>query len=353
MFLDQLFDSLNVNSKVAPTTKPLKGGVTEFSMHEDYWRMAVKVIKSMKFLNKEKKSFVKVPTLKNLVHTLEGFIYLKKFLVTKFNFKYILTRFFNQDPLENFCSYLRSHGVRNVSPGPTHFTSSFKTLLVNNFMTYHSPFSNCEGQASKTLTNLKSFLTDNGDKVGSSTLCEPIPNIDCSIIPLAKMPKLARCSITYYAGYVAKKISKIIVKHNCDICTGNLIAWGNNRDTDFIEAREYKPDLLIRPGGFLTFIVSRAVPYLNYLIPRLCQKTQLPILLKHLLVKKIDFKPINCKKHQLANHIISLLIRCAVYFWCKKVNKICRGLDLKFMRYVKKCTNINSIDPIKLKCLKK
>ncbi|KAJ8915290.1 hypothetical protein NQ315_014798, partial [Exocentrus adspersus] len=121
LFLDKLFDSLNANSKTGPTTKLLKGGVTENSPHESFWRMAIETIQTMKFYSVQKQSLVTVPSLKNLIHTLKGFIYLKHVLLNKYNFKFILTRFFNQDPLENFFSYIRSHGVRNVSPGPTHF----------------------------------------------------------------------------------------------------------------------------------------------------------------------------------------------------------------------------------------
>lgn len=107
--------------------------------------------------------------------------------------KYVLTRSFNQDPLENFFSYIRSHGVRNVSPGAKQFSSSFKTLIVNNFMAYHSPFSNCEkDECDFLLQNMKTFFSrasDNGTP--DRTIPMAIPQIDIPHFdPLFKRNKI-------------------------------------------------------------------------------------------------------------------------------------------------------------------
>ncbi|KAJ8910365.1 hypothetical protein NQ315_007476, partial [Exocentrus adspersus] len=250
----------------------------------------------MRFFSLEKNCFVTVPSVKNLIHTVEGFIYLKSILLSKFKLKFILTRFFNQDPLENFFSYIRSHNARNVSPGVSHFISSFKSLLITNFMAYHSRFSNCEKDESSQLLS-----------------------------------------------FVAKKVDNILKK----------VQMQNFSDTDFIEAREYTRNLLKRPGGFVTFLVSEAVPRLYFLIPRLAHKRKISLILKQILFKIINFDPINCRNHNLKNTLCDFLIKCALHFWCEKVNKIARGQDSKFAKYYKNCVNKNNIDPVKVRALKK
>ncbi|KAJ8912351.1 hypothetical protein NQ315_014718, partial [Exocentrus adspersus] len=196
LFLYALFDSLNSNSKVAPSTKPLKEGITENSEHENYWKMAVRVVQTMKFYSVETQRFVTVPSLKNLLHTLKAFIYLKHVLLSKFKFKFILSRFLNQDPLEHFFSYIRSHGVRNVPPGSTQFISSFKTLLINNFVSRHSPYSNCEEDFSgKLLTNMKSLLL-NDIRVQETSLQQHLPQNMPQFVPLHKKTNIGKCTTT-------------------------------------------------------------------------------------------------------------------------------------------------------------
>jgi hypothetical protein len=158
LFIDKLFDSLNGNSKIAPSHKPMKGAVTKTSGHEQFWQESIGIIKKMKFWNRSKKKFVRPPSLLNLIKTLRAFIYLKKLLLKKI--KFIPPRALTQDCLEKFFGSVRAHGARNTSPDVFHFITSFKSLLLNNFMTSHSPSSNCEDDYSAgALDNLRCFIT--------------------------------------------------------------------------------------------------------------------------------------------------------------------------------------------------
>ncbi|KAJ3659137.1 hypothetical protein Zmor_010842 [Zophobas morio] len=95
LFMDMLFDSLNGNAKQAPVSKPFKGGVSTDSGHKKWWEESVKVIKTMRFWNSKKGIYVKVPWTKNLVKTIEGFLYLRTRLLTRV--KYFLPRALNQE----------------------------------------------------------------------------------------------------------------------------------------------------------------------------------------------------------------------------------------------------------------
>jgi hypothetical protein len=125
LFMDELFDSLNGNTKLAPQGKPLKGGMSQNSEHEAFWRSAIIVLNTVCYYNSNKKKFITIPSIVNLIKTLQGFIHLKLKLIGRV--QYILPRAVNQDCLENFFSSIRGHGRHNRSPDVATFTASFKT----------------------------------------------------------------------------------------------------------------------------------------------------------------------------------------------------------------------------------
>lgn len=65
--------------------------------------------------------------------------------------KSLLPRHVNQDPLECFFGATRSVSSSNSSCSA--FASAYKTLLLNNFMSSHSPSSNCEDIVEASLTS--------------------------------------------------------------------------------------------------------------------------------------------------------------------------------------------------------
>jgi len=56
--------------------------------------------------------------------------------------KSILTRHINQDPVENLFGAVRSFDCDN--PTCNSFISAYKTLLLNNLISFQSPGANCE-----------------------------------------------------------------------------------------------------------------------------------------------------------------------------------------------------------------
>lgn len=51
---------------------------------------------------------------------------------------------FNQDSLENIFGAMRALGYRNNNPTCASFSSSYRTLILNNQMSAHSPGNNYE-----------------------------------------------------------------------------------------------------------------------------------------------------------------------------------------------------------------
>lgn len=72
---------------------------------------------------------------------------------------FLLLRNINQDSLKCFFESIRSYGSRNNMPNWYHFSTSFKTSLLNNFSSLKS-LGNCELDDSIGASdNLKQFLS--------------------------------------------------------------------------------------------------------------------------------------------------------------------------------------------------
>lgn len=351
LFLDKLFDSLNSSRKTGPPGKPLKAGVAANSEHITYWYEAIKVLESMKYYCPRTKKFMVVPSIKNLIFTIKGYIYLCSKIFEIYKNKFLVLRVFQQDALENFFGCIRNYAGRETSPSGSHFISCFKSLVVNNFMSSHSPGSNCqEDESEGALSNLQGFLCGEieGIRSFSNTLEETyLPQH----VTADKKRKIARCTITYIAGFIAKKV---LNKISCANCRSNLIKRHSDNDTDFIEAREYDKSKLIRPGSYFYFLTSQCLSRLFYLIPRLCHYVQIARLLERILEKQLSFQLVNCVEHSATSEILlKTVIRCCIFFWCKRINLISKGKDEKFVRFLKRIPDKNLVDPVKLLAYKK
>lgn len=129
-FFDKISDSLNGsyrNAKNRPG-KYLLGAVTKKSKHKQLWQEAKYVLKTIKFINKNNTKSGTVPSVTNLLQTIENVEYLVDILIQKYDMKFLWMRHFNQDPLENFFGCLRSHGYRNVSPTCAGFEAAFISI---------------------------------------------------------------------------------------------------------------------------------------------------------------------------------------------------------------------------------
>lgn len=318
-----------------------------------FWADAIVILKKMKYFSHRKNSFVTVPSLVNLIRTIEGFVYICKYLLYTQNFNYILTRAFNQDALENFFGAIRSHGVRHVSPDASHFETSFKALVINNFMTSHSPNANCMKDFSVgALNNLKQFLEKISDQSEDINTGEPSQISLPADVQLHKRTKIAACVYVYIAGYLVKCLKK---KIKCKDCMDNLLYFNEQvRDVDFIEARRYEEtSRLIKAGSFLNHLVQQSFAHLFFLIPRVCHIDRIGARLETILENQINFAPINCHIHNSGKIVRNLIVKCSLFFWCKRVNKILKGNDSKFTNFIKRHPDGRNIDPIKVIAYKK
>lgn len=126
----------------------------------------------------------------------------------------ILLRNFNQDSIENFFGAMKALGYRNNNPTCSSFASSYKTLLLNNLMSAHSPGSNCEEDSGEgCLTSYKSLFSVYNDvdtlEPEHDSVVERISDglEKISVCNSELLNDLGNLTKNYIAGYVVKKLN--------------------------------------------------------------------------------------------------------------------------------------------------
>lgn len=323
LFFDKLFDSMNGSTLQPEHGKLLRCAVSKSSAHLPFWREGIKVLKTVKFLKQGGKEYVP-PSIKNWISTIQGFIYIWQKL-SREQFEFLCPRNLNQDPVENFFGCIRSHGFRNVNPTCEAFINSFKSLLVNNFVSSHSPGANCEEDMHEgALNNLKCFLypsTAVSDK-NEENMAVPIEITKTFVFEENNFTQIQ--SHSYIAGYMAKSIFKLIGV--CKSCRNDLVSDVSEVHHQLIYSRAYGPKALLRPHTNFTEIFSKCNQVLHHYLPIICHEKDLSLKLSEKINKYVSFN-FSCKKHNIKNIFIQKFVHFYIYCWIKNVNKILKGDD--------------------------
>ena len=135
---------------------------SEESYHGEFFKNARRQLKSMRFVHPETRKPIKtdIPSLPNLICTLQGFKLLWRKLQS-LGFQSFNTRNINQDTVENFFGQVKAHDFRSNKPSCYQFEAIFKSLLVTNLTSKHSPGFNCEEDSGEfILSECNSLLSD-------------------------------------------------------------------------------------------------------------------------------------------------------------------------------------------------
>lgn len=239
--IDQLFDSLDSSTMHIPNGKIYKGCVKRASPHHELWENSLKTFKSMKFILKKRTKTNKIelvesvtPAIKKFIKTIQGMQVIWRILSQKYLFDSLLTRHFNQDPLENFFGNIRSYGVRNIAPNCLAFEGAYKSLLLNNFSSPHSIQANCEKDNYKCLQNLNFFLKE-------KLIVTNIPEEDVAYFSEDVLVPHIESDIgqrNYVCGWVLTKCLKKVIK-GCATCKKDLLSNEARKSNELIRAKEY------------------------------------------------------------------------------------------------------------------
>lgn len=320
LFMDKVFDSTNGSDLLPKSGKLLRTAVSNTTPHVQFWKEAIKVFESMSCSRPNRRHYVP-PTFKNWVHTLKGFSYLWQ-KVQNVGFKFLCTRNFNQDPLENFFGALRSHGSRNVNPDCHSFRNSFKALIINNYVSAHSPVANCEADELLGLSTLHNFFSTKEINTWEQSVEIPMETLELTACETSS-------KLTYIAGYIAKKVLKSI--HVCKVCRADLVGHKDQLSEDeksFIEARKYAPNALLYPNSMFNNLFHVCIRVLATILPKVCYIANLKLVLQYYLVTYTDFSnTFNCNVHNMLTLFLNNICKFHVNIWCKNINRILKGKD--------------------------
>lgn len=245
------------------------------------------------------------------------------------HFRYVCLKPFNQDALENLFGNIRSHGFRNVNPQCNDFKNSLKSLIINNFSSYHSVGYNCKEDYSVAVDNLTQYIS-NSTSVDTSSLSEPLPMTVTfpEYLLNRKSPLLQRNIRTYIAGFIIRKILK--TSSDCQTCKAIFLS-NPDKDNQLISVRDYAQSLIIQ-NSYFTLLLNQAFTILKYVLQRTCHLERISNILKNYLYLHLDLNPINCPIHNTSTFFMDYVVRFFIFNWTKTINKIIRGTDSRLFK---------------------
>jgi len=239
--------------------------------------------------------------------------------------KSLLPRHLNQDSLECFFGSVKS--VCCSKPTCSLFISAYKTLLLNNLVSSHSPGANCEEFNEDSLMsykNLFSFEQEHPKPIFTS-FNFPEKQVAESTSTTKDLRDLTH---TYVAGYIIRKLNKCVFK-NCKTCLQQLCSDEALNEHALIEAREYqslRPSLKY-PAATFKYLVQDIISYTSKILPSICHYSQLRQSLVADILTKFNVDILHCSKHEtdFNKKIVKCIVELIINHWCTEVNRILMG----------------------------
>ena len=136
LVMDKLFDCLNSSS--FSTSKPLKKPIEAKTRHVEYLESMLCMFNNLVYLERRNEVEVdvtnRIKCISGWVITIEAFLQLWQTLQCTRNQKFLLTRRFNQDCLENFFGQIRQQNGNTDNPTCLQFGRTFKKLFYKSYL---------------------------------------------------------------------------------------------------------------------------------------------------------------------------------------------------------------------------
>ncbi|VEN38885.1 unnamed protein product, partial [Callosobruchus maculatus] len=329
LFFDILFDSVNGSLSNPPPGKNLRGPLTRKSKHLCTWQNALNILSTMYFKSPSDTKTLISPSIKNWAFTIKGLICIWEKL-SKAGFTSLSTRAFNQDPLENFFSCIRSQGGQNSNPTCSLFISYFKSLIVNNLVSPHSIGSNCEeDQSVGVLDPLRSFITDDLPSDGT----EEVQNVPLPVFPQDPVSHTSCDTDTddlatpYVAGFI---LHKIFLKLECSACRNLMMTEDDLFRNKLIKLRQFSNCRLKHPSTQFSKALERITNLVFKVLPLYISSFNLKQKIFD-YISGIDLTLIFCTEHRdtLKKTFLDICINVLIYHYVRRINRILNGKDLR------------------------
>jgi len=164
-------------------------------------------------------------------------------LKSEYNVSFLLTSRLNQDSLENLFSTIRGRGGHRDNPGPVHFQSAFKQVILLN-MLMPAASANCksddEGDCVLSVNDFtvsNAVLPNHQTHSSTSSACQvPLLAVDGAFGALENKSSCTsdvaiQNTLMYVTGYVCRKV---LDKHRCERCRHAML----RSDTTVVEQRD-------------------------------------------------------------------------------------------------------------------
>lgn len=220
--IDKLFDCLN-SSSVKKASDKLRYAISEGSEHLAFLRECLSWVESWKFDGPRQPHTVEAWKV-----TLKAILLLWDDLFQAFDFRVLLTRWLQQDPLENIFGLLRlKHGC-NDNPNVLQFTSGLKHISVGKLVALFSE-GNCEQDRSTVLAQMSE------PPHSLPTTCDAAPTVD--MLPDEEQPAshdIVEDNVLYYVGgYLVRQF----LLHRPPDCVCNTLL--KNADRQLCASHQY------------------------------------------------------------------------------------------------------------------
>lgn len=301
LFFNDLFDSTNSYGTIKEDDNELRRPVVENSAHHAFWVSAKGKLGNMIFVDKTlRKICTTVRSIKSWYFTINNFEKLWKIVHVKWNFNKLITRYCNQDLLENFFGQIRSHAVRNNNPTPKQFEESFITLLVNNMKSMKIIGGNCEiaNDDGFMLSSLEEYLKTDTSNIQVHDVCND--NCDEPVELFTDINVSENSIVTLIFEKLSEIIETILKEINfCSECEEDL-----------------------KNNNFSVFIRQIICAINKLLKTRAHQKNILKVIIKHFENWTVNLDWHNCVEHR--NNIFNIIVRViaikTLICWCQKKN---------------------------------
>ncbi|XP_031358890.1 uncharacterized protein LOC116182497 [Photinus pyralis] len=346
LFVNNLFDSLN--SKFLTDPNPNRRPISTYN------NVAIENLKNGKDMFENIRVY-EGSKRRNNIYCIDGFgMTINAILLLwedlRFeDYKYLVTSFLNQDPLENFFSVVRHRGGYNPYPTVQNFRKSMQLNIFIRLQKEVNSSSNCEEDFGEVI-ELEAASLESPDGIPTSThqmgqvTEDEKENRDVQNYPHTSSAcdsppqvSLESCNNTYVAGFIAHRLLKLL---KCEICKSILV---KSKD-ELIDSTEIQILLrdfgaenisfLKRPSKFFNSIIRKMLVKFNELFE--VHKSEINIRkiivqrLKELIDPELDNKW-ECKDH--INTFVHYFVRLLIFRKIKDKSLVLKH-EKKFKRKV-------------------
>lgn len=337
---DQLFDS--VNSIVLNNgKKPINSAVTATSNHIMFWNDMKCWIQNFKC-----KSLNRIACFDGWILSLSALQQLWQDLSANHHFRFLFTKYLNQDPLENLFSVVRYRGGCNDNPNSEQFKAALKAATIHH-IAFPTETTNCEKDDGYFLVDLLNQIKIPPiNKMHTATSSAPsIPVASTSFADLPSEHNLPEKNIlAYIAGYLCFRILR---KHSdCNICCKHLVRTDASLDDPSLLFMYFKgSDASGKDFGNLTVPSHECITFIqkcdHIFIEEFNQHygdQALGLKLNSVIAERVQGTE---SRHSICDstyyEIIRLFVRMRIFNVIKQFNRKLRGSERKNRKYLKVC----------------